>query len=125
MTVRNVDFAATRVMQFAELPAAQRKSDRLAWFDCGCRVPRLARAPRSTWMHFLPGVRLYKCGVCGAKVLRRTLPRAPAYPVERLYRSPRRAMAVARPPAYPTQIVRTPMVQIVVDANTMPGLSIR
>lgn len=109
-------FPATQVMRFAELPAAKRKSDRLVFFDCGCRLPRLARAPRSLWMHLLPPLRLYKCGRCGAKVLRLRLPLSSPYPLPRtpLPRSrPMTASSLAHP-----HIVVADVVQLVVGAPT-------
>jgi hypothetical protein len=75
------DFQATRLMRFSELPGASQKSDRFVFASCGCRVPRLSRAHRSLWMRLLPVLRLYKCGVCCAKVLRTPLANVNSYPV--------------------------------------------
>jgi hypothetical protein len=109
-------FPATQVMRFAELPAAKCKSHRLVFFDCGCRFPRLARAPRSLWMHLLPTLRLYKCGRCGAKVLRTRIPLPSAYPLPRVP-LPHKRPAAAPSPAY-ARIVVADLVQLVVASRS-------
>jgi hypothetical protein len=108
-------FPATRIMHFGELPASRHKSERLAFFACGCGLPRLARAPRSFWMRVLPSFRLYKCGRCGAKVLRTRLPSPSSpYPLVRTHKWPRRGLNAA-PATMSPSIVMTPVVQLVVD----------